>query len=288
MGIAGFMTEISTNWDNLCYPRLCGLLGSNPSRLSQAMHNAGFDSLKLPFAYHAFKTQDTKAGFDALRSLGFRGLSLTIPHKEKAMGLVDVIAADALKIGAINTAINYGGEVRGYNTDYVGILRTLSEANYDSTGKVAVVVGAGGAARAAVFALKRLQFKKIYIANRTQHKAVELACEFAVEALATEAISDLLSTPLLLVNATPVGLEPKLGSLPFDFNRLGPAHTVFDMVTKQTELLQTATQQGSAVIAGVRMLLFQAVCQFELFTEQEAPVTVMEEALCKECVASGR
>lgn len=259
----------------LSYPRVCGLLGSNPSRLSQAMHNAGFKALGLPFQYAAFKTENTNAGLTAMRELGFRGLSLTIPHKEQALGLVDALSKDAIECGAINTVINDGEKLFGYNTDWYGVVEALREAGIEP--KRALIFGAGGAARAAVVALRHMNCERILIANRTAKRATDLANVFNVEALAYEELAhyDFQSNVDLFVSAAPVGAE----GFPFPLSVFGPGHTVFDMVTKETELLTQARAQGAKVVPGIRMLLHQALKQFELFTESISPREAMEQAL---------
>jgi len=281
--------KIKTNWDDLAYPRLCGLLGVNPSRLSQAMHNAGFADLGLKFNYHAFDTLDTNLALNAVKELGFRGLSLTIPHKEVAFSLVDKVSDEAKRIGAINTLINSGDALYGYNSDWFGIVEALREVSFQSKGSQALVLGAGGAARAAVYALQELEVSSILIANRTKQRADIIVKEFSREGKSVEAIEleesqkSLEADVSLIVNATPIGLKQEgEGSYPFDFSSLTKNHVVFDMVTKDTSLTVAAKKQGATVVLGIRMLLHQALRQFELFTEQKAPLRAMEEALIKE------
>jgi shikimate dehydrogenase len=273
---------METAWDQLAYPRLCGLLGARPSKLSQAMHNAGFKALGLPFAYVAFSTNDTVLGIHAMRGLGFRGLSLTIPHKEVAVSLVDDLRDDVKEIRAINTVINYGDELLGCNTDWSGIVKALEEAQFSGKGKSALVFGAGGASRAALYALKNLELANILITNRTAERAKKLAADFAVDFVEAKDVNNaLLEKTELFINATPIGL-PLAGAeqvYPFDLKVFCTGHTVFDMVTKNTELTSVAQQNGATVVHGARMLLYQALEQFELFTEQPAPLAIFEDAM---------
>ena len=118
---------METFWDLLSYPRLCGLLARKPTRLGQAMHNAGFAELGLPFAYVAFDTEDTAHALDTMRRLGFRGFSLTIPHKETALPLLDECSREASVIGAVNTVVNSGKSLFGENTDWIGVRDSLLE-----------------------------------------------------------------------------------------------------------------------------------------------------------------
>lgn len=269
----------------LAYPQVCGLLGVNPSRLSYAMHSAGFKALSLPFTYTAFDTRNTEAGLAAMRELGFRGFSLTIPHKEQALSLVDELSDEARDIRAINTVVNTGTVLQGFNTDWYGIVESLGEAGFAAEGKKALVFGAGGASRAALYALKQLQFAAVLLTNRTKQRGRELAEAFDVEFLELEKVNNRVIEGVdLFINATPIGL-PMAGKeqdYPFDLSIFSQGHTVFDMVTRDTELIQTSRENGARTISGIRMLLYQALPQFELFTEQPAPKEVMEEALITE------
>lgn len=271
-----------SDWERLSFPRLCGLLAERPTKLSQAMHNAGFRDFGLPFSYVAFDTTDTVAALAAMRVLGLRGLSLTIPHKERAMPLVDQLSDEAKEIGAINTVINTGTELYGENTDWRGIVRALSEGERSFTGGSAVVVGAGGAAAAALFALKSLGFASIAVTNRTAARAEELARQHGVGIMAYSKLATLSPDSLtLFVNATPIGSHLTSGDFGFDLaaHPAPLAAVVFDMVTRDTPLLQHAKAAGADTVSGLRMLLHQAADQFQLFTELAAPLDTMERAL---------
>ena len=273
---------MKTDWQRLSYPRLCGLLAVRPSRLSQAMHSAGFQTLSEPFSYVAFDTQRTEVALSAMREMGIRGFSLTIPHKENAMGLVDALSPEAVSIGAINTVVNTGEKLLGYNTDWYGVTKALEEGSFDAAGKKALVFGAGGASRAAVYALKQLGLEKISICNRTDKRAKDLATVFSIDFLPYAEMEGFdFSTISLFINCTPIGLEiagPD-ASYPFEFDVFGQHHTVFDMVTRDTALLEGARASGATTVAGIRMLFHQAIQQFELFSEQTAPKDVIEAAL---------
>ncbi len=261
---------MNTNWNNLSFPRICGLLAANPSKLSQAMHNAGFKHLGLDFAYTAIKTINTIESINALKELGFRGLSLTIPHKEKALEVVSNVEQSVKKIGSINTVINDGSELHGFNTDVYGIMQALSEASFDNS-KPAIIIGAGGASRAGIYALQELGVKEISITNRTLSRAENLAKEFNINVLKLEELVQNLESKFI-INSTP-------NESIFDYSLLNKSNEVFDMITKETEFIKAAKSKGIKAIEGKKMLLYQAVKQFELFTEKEAPIEVMEKAL---------
>lgn len=270
--------------DQMAYPHLCGLLGVKPSRLSYAMHSAAFDALKLPFTYTAFDTTDTCAGLTAMRKLGFRGLSLTIPHKEQALAFIDEVDDEASQIKAVNTVINVEGVLRGYNTDWHGVIGALCEASFEGKGKTALLFGAGGASRAALFALKKLGVERIIVTNRNEKRGVSLADEFQADFVPFAKLNKAFFRDFeLFINATPIGLPSAGGAdYPFSFEVFSERHTVFDMVTRETKLLSSAQAKGAKTVPGIRMLLHQALPQFEYFTQQEAPQEVMETALYKE------
>jgi shikimate dehydrogenase len=247
------------------------------------MHNAGFAALGLPYVYVAFPCSNTVFGIGAMRELGLRGLSLTIPHKERALELMDELSKEARAIGAINTAVNDEGTLKGFNTDCYGITQALSEASFSASS--ALVFGAGGAARAAVYALKQLGLKALFVTNRTDSRSLSVSRDFSVCHLSWQDLASRGPAEFdLFINATPLGLASKgdTSRFPFPLSSFGRTNTVFDMVTKETELLSAARASGARVVPGIRMLLHQAVRQFELFTGERAPMPVMEEALIRE------
>jgi shikimate dehydrogenase len=221
--------------------------------------------------------------------LGVRGLSLTIPHKENALELVDSMSEEAKEIGAINTVLNDGVKWHGENTDWYGINQALAEANIKVDGHRALVLGAGGAARAGIYALKRLGAKEICVFNRTQERAKAIAKEFSVGVQELSDGSRLEGLGFdLVVNATPIGsVLASDRSHPFVLDHWPAEIAVFDMVTKTTELIKAARDAGARVTEGPRMLLHQAVKQFELFSGEKAPIDVMEQALLAQLAASG-
>ena len=270
---------IETNWEKLAFPRLCGLIARQPTRLSQSMHNAGFRHLGLDFSYVAFDIEDTEYALDAVRRLGIRGLSLTIPHKEIALQHTDRLSDEVKAIGAMNTLLNSGDELFGFNTDCAGIDEALREAKFKVPGASIVVLGAGGAARAAVYTLIKESPKSIVVSNRSAGRGQALASDFGIEFCPLADIEEAISSCTLLINATPIGSHLGQGEHAFSLTCLAPEHCVFDFVTSETELTKKAAQQGAKVILGSRMLLFQALEQFKLFTELEAPREVLEQAL---------
>lgn len=264
--------------------KLCGLLAEAPSQLGERMHNSAFRHLGLDFCYVAFKTTDTASGLQAMRDLGFRGLSLSIPHKEAALQYVDVADAHVKAIGATNTVINEQGKLSAFNTDWQGIIGAFREAGVDVSGKKVLIFGAGGAARAAVYALKQEKAGEIVIVNRSDERAENIARDFGIKSCPLEKFAEVsLNDRVLFINTTPMADE----DFSFVLAGLPATAAVFDMVTMETALMKAARARGLKVIEGTRMLLFQALEQFRLFTGYEAPREVMENALSEALQAVG-
>ncbi len=260
-----------TSSPTLAYPKLCALLARTPTRFSQVMHNAVFRELNLDYVYVAFDTEETDAAVSAMRTLGFRGFSLTIPHKERAVGLVDLLTESAREIGAVNTIVNHGSRLSGFNTDWIGIERAVQEAGVDIEGGAVVILGAGGAARAAVYASRILKASLITIVNRTTERAEKLAGEFGVAYAPAEALQSVCKDAKLIFNATPLGSHLATSSVHLQprFETLRRECAIFEMVYGPTDFVRSAQAARLRTITGDRMLLYQAVEQNLLFTGME-------------------
>ncbi len=261
--------------------RVAGVIGT-PIRhsLSPVIVNAAFEALDLDWSYFAFDVapDDVAAALDGMRALRLAGLSVTMPHKERVAALVDRCSDDATALGAVNCVVSDTGELIGENTDGPGFIDALAaDLGFDPARRRAVVVGAGGAARAVVLALARAGAADIAVVNRTAtnaERAVALVPGIGHVATATEAIPG----ADLVVNATPAGMTDE--RLPVDPALLGPSHTVVDLVYHPavTPLLREAAGQGSAVANGLGMLVHQAAHAVRLWTGLEAPVRAMAKA----------
>ena len=277
---------MALNFERFSYPVLCGLLAERPTPLSQAMHNAAMRELGLNFVFVAFPTQSAETALRAMREMGMRGFSVTIPYKETVVGLLDQLSEEAREIGAVNTIVNNGEQLSGHNTDCAGIVEAFREAGVDVSGKQAAVLGAGGAAKAAVYALHGLGAGEISVINRNAGRAAAVAESFGVK---TKDYKEFVKAPFaaaeILINATPLGSPGQTAEdYPFSFSGLKSGLSsrglcYFECVTMETPLEAAALKAGATVISGSRMLLHQAVEQFRLFTGEEPPVRVMERAL---------
>jgi shikimate dehydrogenase len=213
---------------------------------------------------------------------GFVGANVTRPHKEHALTLA-IPDARASAVGAANTLWYEGGELRATNTDVEGFINNLdaSAPGWDQV-EEALVLGAGGASRAVVFGLAERGIRRIRLANRTSDRARTLAAQFgaSVEAVARDAIQDLLPRAGLLVNTTSLGMEGQ-SELEIDVGRLPPHAVVSDLVyvPLRTPLLAAAEARGLKTADGLGMLLYQAVRGFELWFGQRPEVTAELRAL---------
>jgi shikimate dehydrogenase len=259
---------------------LAGVIGA-PIRhsLSPAIFNAAFAACGLDWVYLAFEVGPGDAGraLDAMRALDIGGLSVTMPHKDAVAHLVDQCTPEAAALRAVNCVVSTVDGLLGENTDGPGFLDALrADAGVDVNGRRAVVVGAGGAARAIVLALARAGINDVAVVNRTAERA-DAAAALAGPAgrvAGIEAIGD----ADLVVNATSVGMGD--GLMPFDPSLLVSGQVVADVVyfPSPSPLVAAAREQGITAIDGVGMLVHQASHAFRLWTGEEAPVAAMTEA----------
>lgn len=272
--------------------QFCGVIGKPVGHsLSPAIHNAAFRALGLNFVYLAWQVDTIGDAVKGLRALGnFRGASVTIPHKVAAMQFLDHVEPTAKQIGAINTIVADKGELSGYNTDATGALRALREGGVELKGRRIVVLGSGGAARAIAVALaadsgvENLTLLGIEDSERTR-----LAQDVRSVGVATvedshldeAALRRVLPDSHVLIHCTPVGMSPKSDSTCVPASLLHSGLAVMDIVynPRETQLLKDAKFAGCKTIPGLEMFLNQAVTQFELWTNQAAPVTVMRTVL---------
>lgn len=260
------------------HTRLFGIFGHPVQHsLSPVIHNAAFRHLNINAVYLAFDVVNLNAAMQGVRALNIQGLSITIPHKEAIMPLLSEIDRDAERIGAVNTVVNRNGRLLGFNTDCIGAQKALEEV-FMPSGKYAVILGAGGSAKAVAFGLK-LAGMSVHIANRTVARAKALSDIVGGTFSNLNEVCDI--TADVLVNTTPIGMEPNISEMPISAKCLRNFSVVMDIVYAplQTALLQEAKRCGCRTVNGLRMLLHQAACQFELWTGLSAPFDVMENAL---------
>jgi shikimate dehydrogenase len=265
------------------HTRLAAVIGF-PVRhsLSPAMHNAAFVELALDWVYVACEVAPgaVEWAFAGVRALGLGGLSVTIPHKEAALDAVDEVSDAARAVGAVNTVVPVGnGRLRGDNTDGAGFLASLADQGFDPDGRVCAVLGAGGAARAVVYALAGAGAAEVVVVNRTPART-ETTATLAGAAGRVGAPADVRSADLV-VNATPIGLAGSgPDELPVDPELLRQGQLVVDLVPNPavTPLMRAARARGAGDAGGLGMLVHQGALAFELWTGHPAPVEVMRAA----------
>ena len=258
--------------------------------ISPAFQQAALDSLSIEASYTARPTrpEELASEVDKLRADDHLGANVTIPHKELIRQYLDGLDPWAETVGAVNTIVKKDGRLVGHNTDGYGFLKSLEErGGFSPQGKSVLLLGAGGAARAAVFALAESGAGAVLIANRTVERGDALAGEVRGRSL------DARSIPLdeareaagrvdLIVNATSMGMEPgpNAGLSPLESRDINPQAVVYDMVytPQRTPLMKAARQAGAEVIGGLWMLVYQGAAAFEMWTSREAPVDLMYEA----------
>jgi shikimate dehydrogenase len=258
--------------------RLAGVIGW-PVRHSRSpqMHNAAYAALGLDWAYVAMPVQPAAlpAALRGLSALGFAGANVTIPHKQAAAELCDRLSDAARRAGSVNTVLVCDdGSLRGETTDGQGMLDAIGPL----PGREALVLGAGGAARAAVAALAAAGLA-VSVAARRPQAAQELAASLGAAAVAWP-VSQL---PSLIVNATPLGQAGDAGELPLDAALLAPGQVVCDLAYRgdgaETGLVAAARRRGARPVDGLDVLVGQGAIAFRLFTGQEPPLDVMRQAV---------
>ena len=267
-----------------------GIFGEKLSHsLSPVFQNVAFEYCEIQALYEIWELSPDQLleRVNLLRQSNTLGANVTIPYKELAYNMVDELDETALQIGAINTIVNNSGVLKGYNTDITGFIRSLKEvASFLPSGKNVLILGAGGAARAAIFGLLNENVNSITVANRTEGRAVKMLDDFGVnkEIFKTMSIYDKNLTQVslnsdLIINATSVGMQHS----EMEDETLLSAHqiprncVVYDIVYNPllTPLLKNAQIAGAEIMQGLWMLIFQGVDSFELWTGKSAPVQKM-------------
>lgn len=259
-------------------PHLCGSIASKPSDLGVRMHNAAYADLGIPYTYIAFGLETPEAAIAAMRTLGMHGLSVGVPHKVEVMRFLDEIDPVAQKIGAVNAIVNREGRLVGYNVDWIGAESALKEA-IDIKDKTFLVIGAGGAARSICYAIQK-NGGKIVLLNRDVKRAERLAQEFGIGLFDSLEHIYKYSNYDVLVNSTSVGFFDS-DSCPIEEIHIPEGRMLFEAVfyPVETKLVRIAKVRGNKIIPGIRMLVYLAAQQFELYTGRKPKFEVMEKAL---------
>ncbi len=258
--------------------------------LSPVMHSAIFEKLDLDCFYLVLRVEREwlEASVKGLKALDCLGFNVTIPHKVAIVEHLDEVSEEASTIGAVNTVKNEDGILKGFNTDGTGAIKALEEKT-KIKGKRAILVGAGGAARAIAFHLALEGAGKLVIANRTVEKAQALASEVkdmtGIEtdacALKEDELKKIISESEILVNATSVGMHPDVDKTPIPKTLLHPGLVVMDIVYNplETPLLREAKNVGAKTVDGAAMLVHQGAESLKIWLSIEPPLEVMRKAV---------
>jgi 3-dehydroquinate dehydratase / shikimate dehydrogenase len=258
--------------------RVFGIIGDPVGHsLSPLMHNTGFIAQGVDAVYLPFLVSDLGDFLRAVPTLGIRGFSVTLPHKQKILRRLSECDALAADIGAVNTVTVAGdGSLHGYNTDYIGVLRAL-EKKMKLAGSHVLIFGAGGAARAAAFALSRAG-GHVSICGRREPAAQQLARAVGGDTMPRRALRSQRFDAI--VNATPIGMHPRASISPLQAGELH-CRIVMDLIYRpqQTRLLRLAASRGLSTVSGLEMFLAQGFAQWEIFTGRPAPQAEMRRVV---------
>jgi shikimate dehydrogenase len=253
--------------------------------LSPAMHRAALQALGLEGDYVTLDVlpQDLAATVRGLPARGFRGANVTVPHKQAVMAFLDEVMPDARAIGAANTiVVAPGGRLIGHNTDWRGFGDDLVARALDVRGRPVAVVGAGGAARAVVYALGRLGAAAHVFARDRQRAAGLAGLGASIHGLAALADASLMRDLALVVNATSAGMAPEIETTPWPGDVPYPAGVpMYDLITSPsvTRLMRQAEAAGGQAVNGRGMLVRQGAAAFQLWTGRAGPLEAMWHAI---------
>ena len=256
----------------------------SPIIMNKLFHEHGFNSIYFTCKVVRDRLGEGVAG---LRALGIKGFNVTIPHKVDILRYLDSVSEDVLKIGAVNTVLNTGNQLIGYNTDWIGVANTFKQFGFDKFDKC-VLLGAGGAARAVLFALEKI-CSEVIIFNRTFTRSLSLAsryrdsrCKVIAKKWDKDVIRRELSDADLLINATPLGMDGV--STPISKEFITGKQVVFDLVYSplNTPLLNNAREKDAFVIDGLWMLIHQAAAAFNIWTGVYPETNLIREFLEEE------
>ena len=259
-------------------PALFAVVGNPVSHsLSPIMHNHAFSAIGFNGLYIPLEADDIQSAISGLKSLHFTGASITIPHKESVIDFLDDLDDAATRIKAVNTIVNSDGRLIGYNTDWSGAMRALSD-KIEINGKDVAIIGAGGAARAVGFGIQSEGGRTI-ILNRSISKGEQLAHELDTGFIPLSDVEKLDCD--ILINTTPIGMTPNVDDMCLPKTALHNNMVVMDIIYTplQTKLLREAEKIGCACVDGLSMFVYQGAEQFALWTGQKAPVDIMRLAV---------
>ncbi|MFC7393277.1 shikimate dehydrogenase [Scopulibacillus cellulosilyticus] len=258
--------------------------------LSPAMHHFWYETYNMDHHYHAFrvKPDNLKDAVRGMKAIGVKGFNITIPHKINIIPLLDSVDDEAQMLGAVNTVVNRGGKLYGYNTDGLGFLLSLKEEVpeiLEQNPKV-LIIGAGGAARAVGLTLaKHVKLQQLDITNRTMEKARQLSEECTdltnTRVLSLQEAKDTLPDYDLIINGTSVGLAPHIDQMPMDITPSERKQVFADLIYRplKTKWLREAEAQGHIILNGLPMLIYQGALAYKHWFGKLPDAKIMQSFL---------
>ncbi len=275
-------------------PKLFGVFGDPVAHsLSPDFQNEAFKLLGINGLYLKFriKKEELSHALQAVRCLEFSGVNITIPHKQSVIPYLDRLEGDALLTGSVNTILQQKGELIGYSTDGEGFLLSLrKEAGFDPKSKKIIILGVGGAARAIAFRLVQEGVANLYLVGRNKRKIETLSAEikektdFKAEGItfADTSLKDLAAKADLVVNATPLGMDPKIDEIPaFPLNYCSTNCLIYDLIYNplETRFLREARCLKLPALGGLGMLIYQGILACQIWTGLTPPVEPLRRVL---------
>jgi shikimate dehydrogenase len=258
--------------------KIFALLGNQTGHsFSPLMHNEAYLIMGIDAHYVSFSVDDIESAVRGIRGLNICGVSITIPFKSNVIKYLDAVDESALKIGAVNTIVNQDGRLTGHNTDWMGLIIALKE-KMEIEGKTFVILGAGGTARSAVYAVQKNGGIPIVL-NRTAEKGDELAAEFGCESYHIDNIGNIRAE--CLINTTPVGMSPDIEKSLVESKILKQFGYVMDVIYNplRTKLSRNAEKAGCTILSGLDMFVHQGAEQIKIWTGMEPPRGYMREVV---------
>ena len=280
--------------------KVLGVIGSPISHsLSPIIQNAALRAAGLDYVYTAFPVRKNAlaSAVQGLRDAGVAGFNVTIPFKTEIIGLMDVLSEDAQRIRAVNTVVvQEDGRLIGHNTDVAGFLAGFAARGVDPTGKRAVLIGAGGAARAVLWGLLQSGISSVCVGVRSHAKGAALCAEFTADgdvcaySFDDPDFTEIFSSADIVVQTTPMGMTPHIEEIPpVDVSLLGASAFVYDLIytPAETRFLREAAAQGHETINGEMMLAAQGAEAFFLWTGVRPDTQLMRRVLREELARRG-
>jgi shikimate dehydrogenase len=260
--------------------QICISIAAQPSNFGTTLHNMAYEALGLNFIYKAISVNDLEGAITGVRALGIRGCSVSMPFKRAVIPFLDILDETVEITGAVNTIVNDGTCLTGFNTDIIGARLVLASLQPQRDERI-LILGAGGVARAILAALRQLGCTRITIASRDIEKAGNLNAIMPCSAIKWD---EREQEPVqVLINATPIGMTPFVELMPVSPEFILKVRAVMDVVVSPMEsrLIAFARSAGKSVASGYQMSLEQAAAQFFLYTGCSAPRAVMDAGIYK-------